>query len=116
MDIAIQVRGTHNKWYPWHLCPDDELLSLDQLRWMRKSVLRDFKLDWMEHLSDLRQRSLSFGNHSESSSGDAESDDGMIFFEVSYDIDKVMQGEYIKELEESVEDLFPKQLVRSIQT
>ena len=116
MDIAIQVRGTHNKWYPWHLCPEDELLSFDQLRWMRKRILRDFKLDWMKHLSDLRQRSLSFGNHSESSSGDAEPENGMSVFTMSYDIDKVIQGEYIKELEESGEYSFPKQLVRSTQT
>ena len=37
MGIAILVRGGHTKWYPWHLCPDDELLSLDQLRWMKES-------------------------------------------------------------------------------
>lgn len=115
MDIAIQVGGTHNKWYPWHLCLDDELLSLDQLRLMKENILRDFKLDWMKHLLDLRQRLLSFGNHSESSSGDAELEDGMNVFKMSYDIDKVKQGEYIKELEESVEYSLPKQLVRSDQ-
>ena len=102
MGIAIQVRGTHNKWYPWHLCPDDELLSLDQLRWMKESILSDFNLDWMKHLSDLRQRSLSFGNHSESSRGDAEADDGMDVSEVPYDEDKIIQGEYLKELMEFV--------------
>ena len=98
MGIAIRVRGTHNKWYPWHLCPDDELLSLDQLMLMKKSILTDFNLDWMKHLSDLRQRSLSFGNHSESSRGDAEPEDRMNSFKVLYDVDKMVRGEYRKKL------------------
>lgn len=79
---------------------------------MKENILRDFKLDWMKHLLELRQRSLSFGNHSESSSGNAEPEDGMDVYKMSYDIDKVIQGEYIKELEESVKYSLPKQLVR----
>lgn len=70
------------KWYPWHLCPDDELLSLDQLRSMKEIILRDFKLDWTKHLSDLRQRSLSFGNHAESSCGDSEPEDRMSVYDM----------------------------------
>lgn len=108
MDNGIQVGDTHIKWYPWHLCPDDDTLSLDQLRSMKESMLRDFKLDWMKQLSDLRQRSLSFGNHSESSCGDAKPEDGISVFIMSYDNDKIIQGEYIKELEGSVEYSFSK--------
>ena len=101
MGIAIQVRGTHNKWYPWHLCPDDELLSLDELMLMKKSILTKFNLDWMKHLSELRQRSLSFGNHSESSRGDFEPHDRMDVTYV-YDADKVFRGEYRKKLLEKI--------------
>ena len=101
MGIAIQVRGTHNKWYPWHLCPDDELLSLDELMLMKKSILTNFNLDWKKHLSELRQRSLSFGNHSESSRGDFVPEDRMNVTYV-YDADKVFRGEYRKELLERI--------------
>lgn len=69
----------------------------------------------MKHLLDLRQRLFSFGNHSKSSSGNTKLEDGMNIFKMSYDIDKVKQGEYIKELDESVEYLLTKQLVRSDQ-
>ncbi len=111
MDIAIRVGGTHNNWYLWHLCPVDELLPLDQLRSMKEIMLRDFKLDWMKHLSDLRQRSL---NYSESSCGDAEPEDCMGVYDMSFDKDKIIQGEYIKELKEFMG--YSEQLARFIQT
>ena len=75
MDIAIHVGGTHNKWYPWHLSPHNQFLSLDQLKRMRKRVLASFDDDWSTHLSDRRERSKSFGNQSDLSSGDFDQED-----------------------------------------
>ncbi len=51
----------------------------------------------------VRQRSLSFGNHSESSRGDAETDVGMDGFPVPYNMDKMLQGEYYKKLSEKLQ-------------
>lgn len=62
----------------------------------------------MKHLFDLRQRLLSFGNHSKSSNGDAKLEDGINVFKMLFNINKVKQEEYIKKFEESVKYLLPK--------
>ena len=93
MDIAIQVGGTHNKWYAWHLSLHDQFLSLNQLKRMKERVLGYFKSDWSIHLLDQRQRSHSFGNQSESSRGDATSEMEWNIPETVYDYDKFIQDE-----------------------
>ncbi|MCJ1347098.1 hypothetical protein MMC31_005319, partial [Peltigera leucophlebia] len=64
----------------------------------RDYIIR-FQFDWMKHLSNLRQRSPSFGNHSESSCGDAEPEEGISLFKNSYDDDKFYQAGYDEEIE-----------------
>lgn len=93
-DIAIQVGGTHNKWYPWHLSLHNQFFSLNQLRQIKQRVLNLFNDDWSIHLLDQRQRSHSFGNQSESSGGDALLEIEWNVPETEYDYQKLIQGDY----------------------
>lgn len=90
---AIQVGGTHNKWYPWHLSLHTKYLSLDQLKRMRLRVLQLFNDDWATYLLD-RQRSHSFGNQSESSGGDVVLATEWNVPDQEYDTDKLLRGDY----------------------
>lgn len=95
--IPIQVRGTHNKWYPWHLSLHGQYyFPLDQLQRMKQSVLLFFKADWSMHLLDQRLRSHSFGNHSDSSGDDAVSETMRNVPVTDFVPDKLLQGDYNK--------------------
>ena len=94
MDIAIQVGGTHNKWYPWHLSLHNQFLSLNQLKRMKQRILYFFTDDWSMHLLDQRQKSNSFGNQLEPSRGDAVSEIEWNVPETEYDYHKFIQEDY----------------------
>ena len=93
-DIAIQVGGTHNKWYPWQLSLHNQYFSLNQLKRMKERVLHFFNADWSIHLLDQRQRSHSFGNQSESSGGGTISETEWPVPETEFDTHKLVQGDY----------------------
>ena len=70
------------------------VFSLNHLKRMKQRVLLLFEADWLIHLLDLRQRSHSFGNQSESSCGGGVSETEMNVPETEFLPLKIIQGDY----------------------